>query len=377
MTRAAEADERLPVTILTGFLGSGKTTLLNRLLQSGDFSDAAVIVNEFGEIAIDNDLIVQSTERVRVLAGGCVCCAMREDIEATLRSLFDDRDRGAIPAFSRVVIETTGMADPIPLLMTLRASPLCAERLGAPRVVTVVDVVLAEQTLASHVEASRQIVAADILVMSKLDLAPAGTAERMRAIVSRLNPFARFASAQELAWALQERDADVVVEEGTAPGYFGRIATATSDTAHDPVHGPAAVQAFAVVLDRPIDWGAFAIWLTCMLHRHGKSMLRVKGLIDVEGLSGPLVFHAAQHLISPPVHLEAWPGAEHCTRLVFIVAGLSIDAVRASLLAFVSLAGSETEQSDADRRRAAKPAGAGATIGGRPVRRPTAPSWMR
>ncbi len=373
----AAPDTRLPVTILTGFLGSGKTTLLNRLLREHEFDDAAVIVNEFGTIGIDNELVVQSRDRIKVLAGGCVCCAVREDIEAALRSLFDDRDSGAVPAFSRVLIETTGLADPIPLLMTLRASPLCAARLRQPSVVTTVDVVLMEQTLAAHVEATRQIVAADVLVPTKVDLATAVARDRVRDTVSRLNPFAEFTAAGDLADTLRRLGEASETGASEDRRFLGRTFDTGSETTYQPVHGTTGAHSFSMILDQPIDWGTFGIWLTFMLHRHGQSMLRVKGLIRVEGLPGPVAFHAAQHMVFPPQHLDAWPGDDHRSKIVFIVAGLSADAVRASLRAFVALADGDASRSDTELRRASKPAGAGGTVGGRPIRRPTAPSWIR
>ena len=182
---------KLSCIILTGFLGSGKTTLLNRLLKDAEFQGAAVLINEFGEVPLDHELIVHSEDRLVVLSGGCVCCALREDVEGALRQLFEARDAGTVPPFTRIVIETTGLADPVPLLMTLQAFGLARERLQAPLVVTTVDAGLHHVTTANHPQALRQLAIAQLVLITKSDIVGEEGANKVLSDAARLNPWAR------------------------------------------------------------------------------------------------------------------------------------------------------------------------------------------
>jgi len=369
---------RLPSVILTGFLGSGKTTLINRLMQDPAFQRSAVLVNEFGEVPLDHELIAQSEERLVVLPGGCVCCALREDVEGALRQLFERRDAGEIPAFEQLIIETTGLADPIPLLMTLQGFRLARERLEAPLVVTTVDASLHEATVARHPQASRQVVAAHLVLVTKADLAGEDRTGQVVAAAARLNPWARIEvarGAEQLAqllresrevmdrpWDMKALDLMAPREQGWMSGKYVKVGNAH------------AAVSFPVVFDTPVDWSTFGVWLTLLLHRHGQNVLRVKGLLNVSGLKGPVAVHAAQHMVHPPEHLQAWPSDERRTRLVFIVERLEPEAIVRSMKAFLDAA---SAPSTAPHGSFHVGAGAGGTVGGRPIRRPTAPRWIR
>jgi len=376
--------QRLPVLILTGFLGSGKTTLLNRLVGHALFRDSAVLINEFGEIALDHHLVMHSADRMVVLAGGCVCCAVREDVEGALRELFDRRDRGQIPAFERIIIETTGLADPVPLLLTLQTFGLARSRLQPPRVITTVDAALNAQTVAAFSEALRQIAAADLVVITKADRVEDPTLAMVRERVKAINPWCRVAESN-LASSQADaglREVYAFLQAGSARPQAvwqqhprGHRIDWTAGGHTNPASGAGhQAQSFSISLDEAIDWGSFGVWLTLLLHRHGERVLRVKGIVNVAGLSAPVVFHAAQHMVHPPEHLDSWPSEDRRSHIVFIVLGLDPALVLRSLRVFSSLA---ARVAGASPQRGVTPAGAGGTVAGRPIRRPTAPSWIR
>jgi len=375
---------RLPVIVLTGFLGSGKTTLLNRLLRDVRFEHTAVLINEFGDVGLDHHLVQHSAERMVVLSGGCVCCAMREDVEGALRELFERRDRGEIRPFERVVVETTGLADPVPLLLTLNTFGLARARLKTPSVITTVDAVLGERTISDFEESVRQIAAADVVMITKVDRAEEEAVVTVCERIEAINPWCDVALVDGRSAAGGDRLIEAVggLEAGTChhetvwrrnPRAAG-IEWKAPHVADSDAGVDRTARSFAVVLEEPIDWGAFGVWLTLLLHRHGERVLRVKGLINVAGLWGPVAFHAAQHMVHPPEHLERWPTDDRQSRIVFIVLGLNPAAVLRSLKVFNGLAG---RVADASNLPSVKPAGAGGTLAGRPVRRPTAPSWVR
>lgn len=304
--------EPIPVSLVTGFLGSGKTTLLKRLLAHPDMGETAVIVNELGEVGIDHHLLRRVDERTVLLNSGCLCCSLRGDLADELRGLLGRRERGEIPPFRRVVLETTGLADPAPILYTLVSEPVVKHHFRLERVIATVDAVHGLRAP----ESIKQAVAADRLVVTKTDLAQAGVLERR---LARLNPTAEIlhASFGELEpdelFGGGERDLrDLVIDEHSH---------------HDDVH------ACCLIFEEPLDWTAFGIWLTMLLQARGEDVLRVKGLLDVGG-PGPLVLNGVQHVIHPPVHLEAWPDEDRRSRIVFIGRGIEQDALAASLAAF-------------------------------------------
>jgi G3E family GTPase len=328
-----------PVTVLTGFLGSGKTTLLRRALTAPAFADTAVVINEIGEIAIDHYLIDFVEGSVLELPGGCLCCAVREDLAQTLRSLIERRDAGEIRGFRRIVIETSGLADPAPVLFTLGADPMLDQRLVLGRVVTLVDAVTGAATLERFAEASRQAAVADALVISKTDLAP--FSDPLAARLAALNPGAELilgAAAADPATVLFAgvrsprphppppagegvapvlRDPPLHAGEGGARGdaVRGWGLAAAAEAVHS--HG---ISAFTVVLDGAVSRLDFARALGGLAMDRGNDLLRVKGIVRfADRPANPAVVQAAQHAMFTPEWLNDWPDDDHRSRLVFIV----------------------------------------------------------
>jgi G3E family GTPase len=358
--------ERIQCCIITGFLGSGKTTLLRRLLTDPDSADSLVIVNELGEVGLDHDMLAFSTDRTVLLPGGCLCCSIREDIETTLRQIFEERDAARIAPFRKIFIEMSGIAEPQPLLCTLHVNPCAASRLESPRVFTVVDGVLGRSTLASAPEAVRQAIAADNIIISKPDLA---LFDDLTATLRQLNPWAPIhpfnLPRQPLAELLSLFDR---APQSQRPQI--EYAPAAAD-AHAHAHG---VHSFALSLDENLNWTAFGTWMTMLLHRHGADILRVKGILAIEGNPGPVLFHCAQHLVHPPEHLSSWNDQPRRSRLVFIVRNLSPALIEESFRTFMAIPDREAFDTQQAGYLAAS---AGAAVAGRPIRRPTAPRWIK
>jgi G3E family GTPase len=312
--------ERLPVALVTGFLGSGKTTLLSRLLGRPELGETAVIVNELGEVAIDHHLLRRVDERTILLANGCLCCTLRGDLADELRDLLSRRTRGEIPAFRRVLVETTGLADPAPILNTLLAEPVVRHHFEPGAVLATVDAVNGLGQLERGAETVKQVVVADRLVVTKTDVADRAEVVRLEERLRALNPAAELLEVSfgeaEPAVLLAARDGDprdVRIPEG-------------------PAHG-GDLHPFVLFLERAVDWTAFGIWLTMLLQARGNDVLRVKGLLDVGG-PGPVVLNGVQHVVSPPEHLEAWPDEDRRSRIVFIARGIEKRDVEESLAAF-------------------------------------------
>jgi G3E family GTPase len=318
------ADDTLPTTVLTGFLGSGKTTLLRRALADPGFTDTAVIVNEVGAIAIDHYLVDFVEGGVLELPGGCLCCAVREDLARTLRDLVGRRDAGAIRPFRRVVIETSGLADPAPILYTLGADPMLDACLRLGRVVTVVDAETGAATLARFAEAARQAALADALMISKTDLVPLSS--ELDAALAALNP-----QAERIIGHRTDDPASVLFASSLRhPGAGGDDGPNLLDHAH--THG---IDTFSVLLDGDITRLDFAKALGALAGAYGSDLLRVKGIVAFADRDGrPAVVHAAQHTMFAPEWLEDWPDADRRSRLVFIVH----DIARKEILAHFAFA---------------------------------------
>jgi G3E family GTPase len=303
----AAAFDTLPVTLLTGFLGSGKTTLLRRALSAPSFSDTAVIINEIGAIPIDHYLVDFVEGSVLELPGGCLCCMVREDLAQSLRDLIERRDAGEIRRFRRIAIETSGLADPAPILFTLGADPMLDQRLRLRRVVTLVDAVEGAQTLDRFAEAARQAAVADALIISKTDLTPfsAELAKRLDA----LNP-----GAERILGAAAS-DPAAVLFAGTRLGDGRRLPAEESSHRHS--HGIAAL---AVTLEGDVSRLDFARALGGLARDHGNDLLRVKGIVEFADRPGqPAIVQAAQHAMFTPEWLDRWPDNDRRSRLVFIV----------------------------------------------------------
>ncbi len=347
----------IPVNVVTGFLGSGKTTLLGRLLASPRLAGTAVLVNEFGEVGLDHHLLEAVSESVALLANGCVCCAVRDDLRGALLDLHGRRERGEAPRYDRVVVETSGLADPAPILHTLLADPVLRHHYRPGAVVTVVDAVHGAQQLERYPESAKQVALADRLVLTKTDLPapPDGGADALGARLAAINPAAPIvdAAASPVEAALLEEDAHRAQDRPAEAGrWFGAGAAAPSPE-HRHTHGVASL---CIDTGEPIDWTVFGIWFGMLLHCYGRDLLRVKGILDVPELDGPVLLNAVQHTVHPPVHLPEWPrtwrrgggsgddgeggsggggdGARRGTRIVFIGRGLDRDRIEGSLAAF-------------------------------------------
>lgn len=325
--------ELVPVTVLTGFLGSGKTTLLNRLFRLQDLQGTVVIVNEFGEVGIDHDLIAQSTEDTVLLANGCMCCAVRGDLVEALTRLADREGLLGQP-LRQVLIETSGLADPGPILRTLMGEPAVRRRYTLAGVACTVDAVLGAQTLDRHPEAVRQVAVADALFLTKTDLlagAPQALTERLRT----LNPVAELHADRDsqpavLHRLVQSREVSALAEaraEANEGGLHYRPFASDAATAPVATHGD-GITSFVLVRDEPLPREAFFAWLDMVIAMRGEDLLRVKGLVQLaDDPDRPLVIHGVQHLFHPPESLPAWPGRDRRTRIVFITAGVDVQAL--------------------------------------------------
>jgi G3E family GTPase len=336
----------LPVNLITGFLGSGKTTLLQRLLRAPQLANTAVLVNEFGEVGLDHLLLEPVDGETVLLQSGCVCCTIRGDLADAIRGLYSKRERGLVPAFGRLAIETTGLADPAPIVSTLMAEPVLRHHFRLGSIVATADAVNGLAHLAEHPESVKQAAIADRLVITKTDIADPKDATRLRLALRRLNP-----SAPVLDLAAQGLDPeDLMASDPYDPATKSlevqrwlmdealHATAATDPHDHDPSRHERGIRAFCLTFERPLDWTAFGLWLTMLLHAHGQDVLRVKGLLNVLDLECPVVIHGVQHVVHPPAHLDRWPSADRRSRLVLIVRGLDPKAIERSLAAFNRLA---------------------------------------
>ena len=352
--------ERLPVSVITGFLGSGKTTLLKNLLQQPDMADTAVVINEFGEIGLDHLLVEQSKEDTILMSSGCLCCSIRGDLIDTLRRLYKRRDRGEVPKFKRLVIETTGLADPAPILQTLIGDPLLSAFYRLDGVVTTVDAVNGMSQLDRQFESVKQAAVADRLVLTKTDLATAEQRATLEARLHALNP-----AAPLLPVAHGAVEADKLFDAGLynpaekAPDVArwlkeeAYVQAASShrhghdhdhhhDDGHD--HGHALdvnrhddhIRAFCLTHDQPIAWDKFVTWIEMLITMRGADLLRIKGILNIAGSDAPIAIHGIQHLFHPPAVLPGWSGEDRRSRIVFITRDLERAWLEQSMTEFLA-----------------------------------------
>jgi G3E family GTPase len=327
--------ELTPINVITGFLGSGKTTLLQRLLHSPELSDVAVLVNEFGEVGLDHHLLQAVAESTLLLGNGCLCCAVRGDLQQALRNLLSQRTRGEVPNFRRVVIETSGLADPSPIAYTLLSEPVLRHHFRLSGIITTVDAVNGASQLGEFTEAVKQVSMADRLVVTKTDLSDAQLLASLRARLRVLNGSAQILESTEIRGAVHQVLTDDIYD---AAGKFREARHWVAEEVDAGVADhTAGIASFVVVFDRPLDWTAFGVWASMLLHRHGADVLRLKGLLNVAGVPTPVLINGVQHIVHPPSHLEQWPDSDRRSRLIFIVRGLHRARIERSLAAFNDL----------------------------------------
>ncbi len=316
-----EGGARIPVVVVTGFLGAGKTTLIRRLLNRPEGAATAVVVNEFGEVGIDQALLRSSADATVLLGNGCLCCAMRTDLQETLRALHIDRQRNVVPHFNRVIVETSGIADPGPILQTFVSDRALGDVFFLAALICVVDAATLRESLHHAPEAARQVALADRFVLTKTDLVDAAGREAALAALHEANPAAPAA----------------VADQGTVEPDF-LLAPALSARRHgarfaDAPGHLADLTSFSLTFEEALDWSGFAAAMEALRSLRGPDLLRVKGLLAIRDRPGPVVVHLVQHLAHPPVELAAWPDEDHRSRLVFITRGISRETVTALLTA--------------------------------------------
>ena len=315
----------VPVSIITGFLGSGKTTLLNHLVRQPGMGDTVVIVNEFGEIGIDHLLIEQAFEDTVLLENGCICCSIRGDLVDTLSNLQRKVGQGALPAFGRVVVETTGLADPAPILQTLMSDERLREAYALDRIVTTVDAVNAAGQLDTFAEAVKQVAVSDLLLITKLDLA----GQPISALRRRLREINVTAPVEAIEYG--RADPLVLFSTSMDPRKF----EAELNMTHDHQHVDSDINSFAIVIDEPLPWDAVKRCLETVASLRGGDLLRVKGVLNIVGCAGPVVVHGVQHVFHTPVELREWPDKVRSSRIVFITRGLERFALENVLSTFI------------------------------------------
>jgi G3E family GTPase len=315
--------------VVTGFLGAGKTTLVQRFLSTPEGRGTAVVINEFGAVGIDDALVRGTADEVTLLGNGCLCCTTRSDLQVTLRRLVTERERGEVPAFVRIVIETSGLADPGPVLQTFATDRALGNEFFIEVVATVVDAVSGLATLEWSAEARKQVILADRLIVSKTDLADADTLTRLTERLAALNPRAPIDTA--ITGALDPR---CLLEAGDRD-------TARSGLIAEAEHSD-DILSFVLRDTAPLAWDTFARAIDALVALRGSDVLRIKGFLAVEGCRGPVLVQIVQHLVHPPTELAAWPDDERGSRLVFITRKIPEAQVRALFDAVRALAAGAT-----------------------------------
>ncbi len=350
----------LPITLLTGFLGSGKTTVLNHLVRT--LPRTAILMNEFGEVALDHQLLQKMEGPMALLSGGCVCCTISGNLSPTLKNLWMARQKGDIPAFERVIIEATGVADAVPVLDNLLHDNWVRARYRLDGVVTTVDAVFGMSQLDAYFEAVKQVAVADKLLLTKTDLAPADLVTALRERLATLNPAADIltvtngevapAAIQNLGlWNAETHSIEVVRWLKQArykparggmlgqPASAGKLGGKPQTESHDM-----RIQAFSVVLDAPLDRYGLQSALNMLTSFRAENLLRFKAIINVQDEALPVVLHGIQHVLYPEVQLDAWPDEDHRSRFVFIVRDLDPEFIAKLLADFTGAARGQVAQ---------------------------------
>lgn len=316
-------DDRIPVHVLTGFLGSGKTTFLRHLLGEPDLADTAVVINEFGEVGLDHLLVREVSEDAVLLSSGCLCCAVRDDLVSTLADMLEMVRRGEVAPFSRVVVETSGLADPAPIMQAVMSDLKLRRGYRAGIIVATVDGVGGAGSIAQFAEAVQQVALADCVVVTKSDLVEPWRLDALQLDIAKVNPSVRRLVSSK---ASKPRSAEVFEHPDEWQPRHIEFADVPMAGKHS-----AGVETFTVTVDKPVDWPAFVDWLEILLAGRGQSILRVKGLLSVAGDPRPVVIHGVQHVVYPPEYLPRWPEGAEGGWLVFIARDLSLQAIENSL----------------------------------------------
>lgn len=327
----------LPVHVISGFLGSGKTTLLKSVLASEDFGDSAVIINEFGDVGLDNRLLGEIAEDVVLLTSGCVCCTIRGELSDALRRLMSQRQDGKIPPFKRIILETTGLADPGPIASTITADPVLRHHLRPGTNLTLVDALNATASRKLQPVWESQIAVADKLVISKVDLVDQAQLDEVQSLIDTINP-----AAQQLGQEALKQATDELFSSGPHIDHYSYSEVKTwlgpwrKPQAPDAAAHLGDIQSFRLCFDGEVDWTCFGLWLSMLLNRHGSQIMRVKGVLHVKGDTRPVIIHGVQHTIHPPEHVDAWPKNDRISELIFITHGITAKCVTDSLKTFMN-----------------------------------------
>lgn len=320
------------VTVLTGFLGSGKTTLLNHLLNDPNLGKVAILINEFGDVSIDHLLVEKIDETTVLLESGCVCCSVRQDLVEAMRDLIAKRADGRVPHFDRLVIETTGLADPAPIVHTLMSDPLISGQFRLDGLITTVDGVLGATTLDTHEEAVKQAAIADRILITKCDLA--NDLKGLECRLRTLNPTAAVLHCEHGNISARDIIDAGLFDANFVPHAERWLGDREIKHPHGHTHGT-SIRTFVLEAHGPLDFMAFQEWLETLLATQGSNLLRLKGLLDVKDVDRPVAVHGVQHVFHPPATLPSWDGLERTSRLVFITRNLSEQAVRDTFEAYM------------------------------------------
>jgi G3E family GTPase len=320
---------KIPVIILSGFLGSGKTSLLTKALKQNELQNSAIIVNEFGKIGLDHHLLSNVEERTMLVSGGCMCCSTREDLVTAFMTLLNEMQSGVKPYVDRVIVETTGLADPSPIWFTILRHPVLQHHFDVDRILVAIDAVNGMFHLDNHQESAKQAAVADQIIITKTDIASSGQIQQLLERIPSINPAASIVTTH--------------VEDPDGSRFFvGELPAVKTMKTEDfvpmkNVH-TGDTRSISIRFVTPLDWHAFGLWLSMLLHARGTDILRVKGLLDLGG-EGPVSLNGVQHIIHPPEHLDHWPEGQRQSNIVFIMKKVEPQQILDSLLAFQHVLG--------------------------------------
>jgi G3E family GTPase len=323
------SQNRRRVSVITGFLGSGKTTLLGKVLSNPVMKNTAVLVNEFGKVGLDHHLLKRLDEQTILIGGGCLCCTVRDDLVKGLRELLDSEHRGEVERLDRVIVETSGLADPAPILFTIVTDPVLQHHFSVESVIVAVDAVNGVLHLDRQPESIKQVSVADKILITKTDIASPEVVEQLIMRLHSINP-----SAEVIKSVYGDIDVGSLFNshgqsflESMVPQSLNLSGMHMPDT-----------RSVSLSFDEPIDWNAFGLWLSMLLHARGEDVLRVKGLINV-GEEGPVLLNGVQHIIHPPEHLPSWPTEDRRSHVIFIMRNIDPQEIITSLQAFQHILG--------------------------------------